>query len=384
MRHDEIDVQNFVNERESDIKILEKSINSSRKKTMLFQRLPFYRRRRTRSNFCKKQRSVRQKRRHYLKTHVWYAKRFKMIKLDNVGIPIKRNQKSSKFIYKSQHRGFIFDESFKKSYVCFLNDTNLRQFNINYNLINKVQLIQTEEGYIEAIVTEKICILLLPMGMNCNFDVLAYFDCLISLIKINDEFIKDFYMDVDGAIENKTIFYVENINNYESGKLFLSSKDVMRIWLHFIKKGCIPICIEEMQRLALENDYMVYPFDDVHSKMFKMLEDAQNTEFINKYERTPKSKKTSINFEHLYIQTRDRVFFYIFELTKGVLNKNAFIYSTDNQLVGRVIRGNFCFTKGKSKGLCYTNDMLELKKTFKAKNYNNNNFYEIKIVKLLL
>jgi hypothetical protein len=381
MQNNDINIEEFVKDRESDIRMLEKAINNSKKKTMYFQRLPFYKRRRTRSNFVKKNKSTRQKHRHILKTHVWYAKRFKMIKVEGIGLPLVRNQKSSKYIYKSQDRGFIFDESFKKIRIYSVNDSIINLFDVDKNVKNLIQLVKSDKGYVEVIVTDLHFILISSLIDFNDKSVIKTLDCCISFIKIHENTIKNISQDIDASLSEDLSFFVRNSEEYEVGKLFILKKDVMDMWGTLIKKGCIPVSIDEVQRLALENSYMTYPFDDVNSVMFRCLENVVNTDIMDKYERTPKSKKVEINSDDLFINTNKEVHFYAFELEKGVLTKNGLIFSEKDDILGRVIRGGFCYTRGRSRGLCYLYKECNIEDKFIAKNYNHENRYELRIIK---
>ncbi|EJW02024.1 hypothetical protein EDEG_03521 [Edhazardia aedis USNM 41457] len=117
MGEDEIDSKSFIEARAAEIKYLEGKIKKSTKKSCLFQRQPFYKRRRLHSKTkISKNLNKRRKKKQdhpYLRTHVWFAKRFEMVRLFGTFMPFKRRQKSDKFIYKSSKRGYIIDESYK-------------------------------------------------------------------------------------------------------------------------------------------------------------------------------------------------------------------------------------------------------------------------------
>lgn len=113
--NESIDIVEFLKARSHEVEAIEKSIAVSHKQSLAWQRLPYYKRRRNR-NFDRrlsKKFSHRPKDRHALRTHTYYAKRFFMLKLPAFSIPLRRRLKSMKYIYKSQSRGFVFDESFR-------------------------------------------------------------------------------------------------------------------------------------------------------------------------------------------------------------------------------------------------------------------------------
>lgn len=373
MKKEEIKIEDFLNERTEDIQKLEKAINVSKKKSLLFQRLPFYKRRRTRSNIRKKMKRCRKRQRHILKTHVWYAKRFKMIKINNISLPLARNLKSNKYIYKSQERGFIFDETYKTIKIKKINETNY-----NYLEKNTIHLVKTEIGIIEIIITNNFLIELLPEFFGSS-DVEA---CL-SLIKVKNNLLEQFSDNIEHDLINGIPCFIKSSSEFETGKILLKKCDVMDIWKMMIKNGVIPICIEELYRISIENKFMIFPFDDINSFFYKHYEDKINDTFLQKYHRTPASKKVKINEKDLYIYTLKKIYYYIFELKKGVLSKNAVIYDKTNLIIGKVIRGSFCFTSGRSRGICYLNILTEQNFEFKAKNYNSDTIYNLIILKQL-
>ncbi|ORD99976.1 hypothetical protein A0H76_2564 [Hepatospora eriocheir] len=109
-------VDEFVNSRSKEIKEIEKSIETKKKQSLIWQRLPHYKRRRNRNYDKRHTKKVkpRKKDRHVLRTHTYFAKRFFMLKLkDKLSIPLNRRVKSDKFIYKFSLRLLVFDESFR-------------------------------------------------------------------------------------------------------------------------------------------------------------------------------------------------------------------------------------------------------------------------------
>lgn len=371
MKKDEIKIEDFLHERTDDIQKLETAINSSKKKSLLFQRLPFYKRRRTRSNIRRKTKPCRNKSRHILRTHVWYAKRFKMIKINNVSLPLTRNIKSSKYIYKSQKRGFIFDETYKKIKINKIEDSIYKNYEKNI-----VHLVNTENGIIEIVITDNLLIEFIPNLLESNNE-----KACLSVIKIKDELLDQFSKDIELDLINGNPCFIKSSSKFETGKILLKQCDVMDTWNQMIKNGVIPICIEELYRIGIENDYLIYPFDCVNSHFFKNYENKLNDIFLQKYNRTPASKKVKINEADLYIYSTEKIYYYVFELKKGVLTKNAIIYNQSNDVIGKVIRGSFCFTVGKSRGLCYLSFLANENNEFKAKNLQSENLYDIIIKK---
>ena len=145
-------------------------------------------------------------------------------------------------------------------------------------------------------------------------------------------------------------FYIPN--EHKGGVIFLSKERAMTTWLWLIKQSIIPVSIRELERIALEENTLIYPCDCVQSLYFKEYEKAMNKGIIEKYERTPRGKRIEINTEDLFIHEVNNLQYFYFDLPRGSANKNAFI-TQNGQLVGRVVRGGFSFKRGKCRGLGY-------------------------------
>ncbi|AFN83434.1 hypothetical protein EROM_080110 [Encephalitozoon romaleae SJ-2008] len=403
MAEREIIPTNFVEERAKEIQFIETAIESNRKKSMMFQRLPFYLRRRLRSHEkrIKRKKHMRKKDRHGLRTHVWYAKRFEMLKVWNTSIPLRRRMKSSKFIYKSQNsRGFVFDESYKDVVVYSRPDEEV--FGIDFDLKSVVQNIRHGSIVFEAIVTEKFLIIITSdleeMESIASLEEHSRIECCLSLIQVDGLFLDEIdgarrfakalshkkKGQIDEAVINECddAIFVKSLSESESGKILLKRNMVMNLWQDIINAGIVPVCVEELQRLALENDYMVYPFDYPTSRLYRDFERSHVEPIKRKYERTPKSKKMELNINLMYIYTDASVEFVSFELEKGFADRCAFIFNENEDVVGRVIRGGFCFTKGLCRGLCYILCDVEEGDEFYSRNLNSSSFSQIKVTKV--
>lgn len=109
----EIDGKEFIKARRAELENLTKKISPTKKKKMLFQRLPYYKRRRLKSY-------KNTRRRGKCSSEIFFAKRFSMIELNNRKIAYKRLLKGEKFIYKSlkeQKRGYFMDMSFRRLFL---------------------------------------------------------------------------------------------------------------------------------------------------------------------------------------------------------------------------------------------------------------------------
>lgn len=404
MAEKEINPISFADERSAEIQLIETAIESNRKKSMMFQRLPFYLRRRSKSHEKRKKRrrNPRKKDRHGLRTHTWYAKRFEMLKTWNTSIPMKRRMKSSKFIYKSQHRGFIFDESYKKIVVYARPWKEM--LGIDFSLENVVQEIRLEDSMFEAVVTTDYLVIISQriedIEEKMDPSLVEHYrpECCLSVMKadllFSDELsertvkfskflVSKRSADVNKALRERSdeIIYFRSVSENESGKVLLSRGRVLDFWQSILNVGIIPICVEELQRLALENDYIAYPFDYPNTRAYKAFEEAYIEPIKAKYDRTPRSKKMSFDTSTLYIHTERHVVLAGFELEKGSSDRGAFVFDED-KVVGRVVRSAFCFSKGLCKGLCYLYQAVEEGEEFYARNLNSASFNQIKITKI--
>lgn len=402
MASEEIDPIGFARGRAGEIQAIEAAIRTSRKKSMLFQRLPFYLRRRTKSHEKrgKRKRCVRKKDRHGLRTHTWYAKRFEMLKVWGTAVPLRRRMKSSKFIYKSQNRGFIFDESYKK--VVVYSRPSSQVLGIDLSLVNVVQEVRHGNGILEAVVTNEHLIVISmcsdEVEQELGLTKHGVIECCLSVIKADELFSNEINesstrfskflvsrknMDTDRVLKegSDSIIYFRSLSKVESGKVLLKRTKVLDFWQDIVNTGVVPVCVEELQRIALENDYMIYPFDYPGTKAYEDFERAYVEPLVSKYNRTPPSKKMKMDLDSMYIHTEDLVVFGVFEMERGIADRCASVFDGD-RVVGRVIRGSFCFTRGLCKGLCYLLQDASEGDEFYTRNAGSTSLNQIKIVKV--
>ncbi|KAM0671200.1 hypothetical protein CWI42_090140 [Ordospora colligata] len=408
MNDKEINSIDFVKERTKEIQAIEAAIDANRRKSMLFQRLPFYLRRRTRSHEkrVRRRKTIRKKDRHGLRTHTWYAKRFEMVKTWGTSIPLKRRLKSSKFIYKSQNRGYVFDESYKK--VVVYEKESIMSFaselGVNLEIEDIIQMIAFRNIILEVIVSKKYFVIIsaeLEFLKMCIEGSLEHsrIECCLSIIKADEMFLdtitesssrfakiysKQRYLSVDDAMDTEVdrVLYIRSMSEHESGKILVKRSQVMGLWQDIINTGIVPVCVEELQRLAFENEYMVYPFDYPNSSLYKEFERSYVDPMREKYERTPMSKKMHIDTNLMYLAADNIGSFVIFELEKGHIDRCAFIYDESDRLIGRVVRGGFWFTKGLCGGLACMTSEVKSGEEFYLRNINSQYFYQIRIIKV--
>ncbi|KAM0687908.1 Ribonucleases P/MRP protein subunit pop1 [Conglomerata obtusa] len=439
MNIDEIDANNFVDARSAEIQILEKKINQTTKKTQLFQRLPFHKRRRTKSRDTRRtpnkhaRRKKRKGKKHLhpmLVTHVWFAKRFEMIELFNTKLPLQRRIKSDKFIYKSYDRGFIFDDSYKDIRIYNIKDINnsaLVQNSLNVKIICNNETIEYKnvKEFLDVIDENIVIETFLKIENNfvkCDFIKISNF--LISVCMFNDildtlmrclEYTKfdicfsvfkgtryfsetgiykltekidtpfENYMNdmmqlcIEDSAFSTEFLFVQNKINFETGKIFVKRENAMKVWQMLNNVGFIPISINEMLRLGLEEKKLIFPFDYPNSIFYEEFEEKLVKPIKEKYDRTPPAKRINYEKNGIYqpfIIPKNISSFYIcyFTVKKGVANRLAIIYDNDD-IVGYVLRGAYCFSLGKCRGVCIIKNIA--KNAYKAKNISNTNYIEI-------
>lgn len=113
----------------------------------------------------------------------------------------------------------------------------------------------------------------------------------------------------------------------------------MNVYQYLISEGYIPICLDEIHRLSLENNWTTV-YDNVKSELYKKIESARNKETIDKYNRTSLSKKPKYNPEELFISGKNVLKYFIFSVIKGNAKPGAVIYDDDKE-IGYVIRSEF-------------------------------------------
>lgn len=224
---DEINIPLFLKARSAEIKQIEESILKNRKKSMLFQRLPFHKRRRNKSY------KTRPFKKRKSGMHAWFAKRNKMIEFFGVKMPLKTNCKTDSYIYKSFKRGFIFYKNFGEKCLVIYGDCDFFKGDAIYSLIDNVLVVSESE--------------------NC--------------------------------------FQFKRGVGLEVGRLYIKDELVMDVFQRLIIMGLVPISIENLLRIGMERKCLIDPFDIVATDFYNEFEDALIKIRREKWERTPKSKR---------------------------------------------------------------------------------------------
>ncbi|KAF7684480.1 hypothetical protein TCON_0345 [Astathelohania contejeani] len=351
---DEINPLEFIKARAAEIEDLEASLSTNTKKTMLFQRLPFHKRRRNSS--YRRRRSTKS-----AKPHRWFAKRFRMVDLYGVRMPMESNHKSDSYIYKSQERGFIFHEAYKKAYVYQLIE-NCKE--INYTIRDSVQICILEGERVEVAIIDK-CLIIIQMCEKHLVEApfLFSFEKIFLLLKgknrrtgryLNEELVEQ---EINAKYDEKSYLFIKySFDSIITGIVLTCYNVTGSICDYFTRKGMVVIGIKEALRVALENKELLYPFDYPNLHLFKQYEAVLMDPIKAKYDRTPPAKRPVYNADEypFYLPLDNIVSIWYFKcLRGGCLKKGAMIYSKENEIIGYVLRGAFSYTIGKCAGICY-------------------------------
>ncbi|KAI5151056.1 hypothetical protein ENBRE01_1871 [Enteropsectra breve] len=383
--NESINVVDFINARAKEIEAIEESIKVSRKKTMLFQRIPYYNRRRNRNydkrtNIKKKHRKVD---RHLLRSHTFYAKRFFMLKLARGSIPVDRRVKSSKYIYKSQERGFIFDESFRgiSQYTkeelnrfCAQNNSDISE--IDFTAQGSFFTVRNEyEILVDGDNATVIGRTMVPAENAADELVNSKTNtCFISVLLAKELVIPEKY---ECRIFRPSASCT-NDYSLETHKVLCHRTKLMDVYEYLQNKGLIAIGLNEIHRIALERDAITI-YDNVHSELYKEIEDAKNAEIIAKYNRTPLGKKNVFDTGKLCLSGDAFGEYALFTLIKGKCKTGAEIFAGD-KVVGRVVRSEYKYSSAHNCGLAILASKEHLD-NLQCKDLDQKILYDIKITK---
>ncbi|KAF7698647.1 hypothetical protein CDIK_1361 [Cucumispora dikerogammari] len=384
---EEIQVNDFLKERNDEINELIDSLDR-KKKTMEFQRLPFYKRRRTRSLIKKKRpKNKTTEKNNWLPMHVYFAKRFKMMKLNGWKVPLLRAQKSEKFIYKSAHRGFLWDEGFMKLNI-FKKD----------ELISKNLIITRENVFVDCVlenqpvsyckINNEMILFQSPLATDYYVFTIFYGKRLIpgkySICEFKNMFSAE-ELNGNKISQSRQYLKQEYIGNFEMNevtfhvipteysfkyKIIFDIKLMKTVFNLFLKQGYIPISVNELFRISIESK-IVLNLDKIDTDFYEKFEKAVYGDEQLKYERTPAGKKKNyktVGFSEpfflniKYSQTK------IFELKKGSFERGGLVYKMGEEC-GIVIRGSYCFSSGKERGIVG------------IRNFDENSSYTLKSIK---
>lgn len=339
MNKNTIDIEEFVNAREKEINAMEKSIKTTNRVSLPFQMVPHYARRRNHS-FMKRVHAFkrRTRQRFMLKTHIYFAKRFSMMKLQEkprLSIPWIRNVKSKGLITKAHKIGYFVEESFKK-----ITQTT------NYDMFGS----QIRPG----------CFVTTPDADFVNNEGVIY---KISMHEIAEE--KQDFSVFKLIQTDKTEFAkIMTVINKHKGICFKNSKksdlfntylllckpeNTMEMLLDLQKIFLRLITVHEISTVATET-MTLSQYDYVHTGIFKRLDETICREIAEKYNRTPVGKRTAYDLNKLPLYTEKPVHYIKFKIPRGRAERSAKI-TNGTEVVGKVIRSEYKRSSGINCGI---------------------------------
>lgn len=362
----------FVKARAEEIRRLEELIETTRKKTMLFQRLPFHKRRRCRSFRC------RGRRPRTSGINSWLAKRFRMIKIYGTKLPLQRYAKSDSFIYKSFERGFLFYESHKKAYVfekgCFSFSAfecfNTERYTVVVSM-DHVPCGMSPVGCLDTpiAVMGNVC---MARGVYATDRDMRSEWCEVA--KTLDEYIDCCVKSENNAASSHDALvfaFVESLGTLEKGRIFVQKSHLMSLWQKMTLKGFIPVSIDELLRIGLETKTLVFPFDYAHTVFFREYERERMAPVVAKYNRTPVAKKPRVTSDVVCFEHFEGGRLLFFDVPCGKVRRCASVFCEDVK-VGSVLRSAYCYSIGRVRGICMIEDGKE-NGVLCAKNIENPN-----------
>lgn len=338
MPDETINIADFIAARRHEIAQIEAAIRQTTKKSVLFQRLPHYQRRRNRS-FDQRRRAVhtpRKKDRHCLHSHTFNAKRFFMLRLAHCAVPLRRRLKGDKFVYKAAHRGFFIDESFR----------GVREWPLGNA--------DASSGGAVSGATRGVC-----NGDVC--DVLA--DGAVRFLVGGGL--------VDAAPQSHSCIAVvhgERVAGIawpvpvhvfpqppraaqlpETHRIVCAREHTMAVVQALLNAGLAPAGVEDIERLALESGTLCL-YDWVGTRLYRAIEDARAREFEEKYARTPPAKRAAVDCTQLRLPDSVCHAYFTFRVRRGTCTRAAVIWRGE-ACVGRVVRAAFRFAAGGVAGI---------------------------------
>lgn len=406
-----IDAHEFVGERSNEIQELEKSLPSRRKKNMLFQKLPFYMRRRSASHYRKRKRN---------KKSDYYGKRFSMIHVNGHKIAHKRFEKTFSLLHKGgnyiynmvHYHGYVYRidygvEQELKNYKYHDIDASINRKELNddrscgqgrYYTSNgdaHFTLHFNDEGKFHLFKTKKTLILVtasvVPEFLQAK-EILCETESIFEVLKEKELSRSGVYKLTNGTITKSDVMIDDYFSSIQEDhvvklnaefSLVLIFSNLKKIFGNIIRVWTI-IGLEEYMKLSLDYGFFVFPFDDVNSDWYKQYEKEVFYEENQKYFRTPRGKR----YDYLALKENDNSkmspcpanqtitkerdtqsnififpykfpcalksqFTYLFKCDKGNLQRCARVYRMGDESVvcGYVLRGSFCYSVGKYRGI---------------------------------
>ncbi|OAG31663.1 hypothetical protein NEDG_00138 [Nematocida displodere] len=384
----------YANARMKEIEEIEKEIGQQKKNKMIFQTLPFHKRRRTAAfderrlpRACrrgerhkKRKTQTRREHGHKLKTHTFHAKRFSMYNSLGTHLPFRRTCKSEKFIKAALvTRGVVSDISYHTLYY-FENaapPTSLAPTTI-YPAGERVRMYTTPKetfiltdkhsSYQEGIKEDVVCVDRVSL-----FEIHGAQRLFTKSELVNCQSIRD--IDAPGAY----IYFQDLLEGPAGGRgstkppakglLVVSHSNCMAMLQKMIVEGIVPCSVLELLRVGAECDRAIYPFDMPSTPRGLDLLQHLKEEEREEIARKPKSKQPTI-YHPLFIRELEDSKPYLFIAAKGsfprgspviVAKKEEESFEMDGTeaVVGEVGRSCFSFTRGRTVGVLYLAKTLQ-------------------------
>lgn len=340
-----VNIEDFLNARKKEINTIEKSIEQKKRTSQLFQTVPHYARRRNHSYSERKHKvKYRTKNRFIVRSHVYFAKRFKMLKLQltnnlnikrsDVSIPWKRNVKSKSFLNKGFANGYFIDESFKQIEEIDNNAPNSLDVN-EFHTEKDVDFLRNKQTHMK-----------IEYKRETFVQKYAIFKMFLANEKIKKK-LKELVRKNNGiTYKNK------DTNQLDTFICIVDVKRHMETIVALEKMFIRAITIKELGTLAVEKDALTM-YDLVDGALFKDIENLLADELIEKYNKTPPGKRNEIHdLNDVRIFTHEPVKYFTFKIPKGRADRGAYVLQNEN-IVGRVIRSEYKTKEGFNYGLCY-------------------------------
>ncbi len=331
---DEINSVDFVKARAEEMRAIEAALDTNRKKSLLFQRVPFHKRRRCRSR-------ISRRRPRTPGLHAWHAKRFSMLRVFGAALPQTRFAKADSFVYKSAARGFVFCDA----------DRRAAAFARSASGTARNAVVETEKYAIavsqrsDAAPTGAVADLGAPIRVIGDVLAAGVYKIANGAIVACAATIDDF---VDAAAQKSAEFSFA----VAQATIFVAQRNLMPLWHALLAKGVVPVSIDELLRIGLESRSLVFPFDNVASADYAAYEDAVLRPVVEKYARTPLSKKAKTTSATARFSAVGDGEFLFFDVPKGRVTRCASVFA-NGEKVGAVVRAAFCYSAGMFRGICF-------------------------------
>lgn len=400
----------YASKRAEEIERIEKEIRQQKKNKMLFQALPFHKRRRSASyderrlpRACRRgvkhQQTARNQTikdtQHTLKAHTWYAKRFSMRRSLGTYLPFKRAQKSDKFIKSClATRGVLSDISYTGVYRV-AERAAADAVTVRYG--PEMERVIVCRGASETLlVSEDARYLEQEFSVSAAEQVAG-----VSVFQIFGEqqlFAKSEYANCSSVSQlgqpGAAVPYIAARVSEQVVLVILARERTMEVLQKAVVAGIVPCSVLELFRIGTEWGKLVYPFDLIATARGKELARLIRSEQQSELARKPKGKRP-VFFPPLLLPgaspeaegevVPERVPGsvpggrgpegeagtegglalepWLFTARKGVFplcspvvvsdQRDDFAMSGNEPIIGEVYRSSFSFTKGRTAGVMY-------------------------------